>query len=765
LITDPMRMAMFAWLARLALWRPRSVLAGALVLVGVALWFGASVADHLQPGGFVDPAAESTVAASLLHQRFPNVGPNVVLLVQADVDVDSPAVRAEGRQLTTHLAGESSMYAVTSYWDAGSAALRSRDGYSALIVGQIRGTDSQADRSLNALAARYRGVHGPIRVSIGGPVAIRDQLNDTARGDIARAEAIGIPLTALALILVFRSFIASFLPLLVGAMSLIGTNAALALIGRHTDVSIFSLNLATGLSLGLATDYALFVVQRFREELRRDPDVATAIRATLQTAGRTVVFSAMTVVVTIAAMLMFPLYFLRSFAYAGVSVVVLSALSAVVVLPAALVVLGHRVNALDPTVALRRTRLWPVRARATAVRSTGVSGWRRLADAVMRRPVRFAAASSGVLLLLGVPFLHVSPGLPDDRSLPAGYESHVVQTALQGDFDPSPASAIDVVGYQPGGAIAVGPIADYSARVSSFPGVRRVVGAAGTFVDGHLSQAPDTASAGYAAGDAAYFVVDCDLAYHTSAAQNLVARIREVHAPFQAAVGGRTAELADSRAAVTGRLPAVGGTIVSTTLVLMFLMTGGVLVAIKALVMNVLSLTATFGVLVWIFQDGHLSGVLDFQRTGWVDITLLVLLFCVSFGVSMDYEVFILSRIKEAYARTADNRQAVAYGIEKTGGVVTAAAAVISIVFIAMATSRVVNMKLFGIGLATAILVDAFVVRIFLVPALMRLAGRANWWAPRPLRLLHHRIGLGHGLAAPIAEVADSSATGPVRVD
>jgi RND superfamily putative drug exporter len=438
-------------------------------------------------------------------------------------------------------------------------------------------------------------------------------------------------------------------------------------------------------------------------------------------------------------MLVFPLYFLRSFAYAGVAVVLLASLCAMVALPAALVVMGGLIDKMDVT----KPFVWGFRRlRPARPRSVGhVSGWRRWALLVMRFPVQFALAGIGILLFMGYQFLHLNIGLPDDRILPKAAESHIVQQDLRTDFSSVATGDTDVLVPGVGAGQRTAELTAYAARLSQVSGVVAVDSAVGRAVHGQVSP-PTPLDKRFAGPKSSYLAVSTDIEAVSTDGQNLVKRIRAVPAPFETQVGGWSANLLDAKTALVDKLPWAMGIVAAATLILLFLLTGSVLIPFKALVMNTLSLSATFGALVWIFQGNHLTGVLNFQETGWVDITLMVLLFCVAFGVSMDYEVFLLSRIKEEYARTPDNRTAVAYGIEKTGGIVTAAALITSIVFSAMATAQVTNIKMFGVGLALAMIMDAALVRTMLVPALMRLAGRGNWWAPRPLRAVYNKIGL-----------------------
>ncbi|MDT5037806.1 MAG: putative drug exporter of the superfamily [Micromonosporaceae bacterium] len=734
---------MFDRLARLAVRRPKLVLIATALLVVGALLYGMNVLSGLKQGGQTDPASGSARGAEVLDTQFGAGHPNLVLLVRADRPVDDPAVAAAATRLAARLAAEPEVAGVSSYWQVKAPPLRSDDGRTALIVARLAGDQNKAAAAVDRIAPQYRGTQGSLRVQIGGEAAVRSELTKTVRGDISTAEAIGIPLVALILILVLRSFFAALLPLIVGFFSVLGTNAALKLLSEFTDVSIFALNLATGLSLGLAADYGLFIVKRFREERRRGLDVETAMRITMNTAGRTVLYSSLTVAVAVSSMLVFPMYFLRSFAYAGVSVVLLAALGALVALPSALVLLGRGLDRWDFT----RAFVWVGRrfrrrrpAFAAAAETTD-SWWRRAALVVMRRPLFFTASSAFVLLLLGTPFLHLNIGLPDDRTLPATAEPHVVQQTLRDGFSSVATNEVDVVISGGNPAARATDIADYAAELSTVAGVVAVDSIAGRHVNGAATP-PNPLSKRFASANSTYLAVSTDIEGVSTDGQNLVKRIRAVPSPFHAQVTGTSAELLDARTGLLDRMPLALAIIVATTLIVLFLLTGGVLIAVNAVVMNFLSLSATFGALVWIFQDGHLAGLLGFQVTGWVDVSLLVLLFCVAFGVSMDYEVFLLSRMKEEYVRTRDNHTAIAYGIEKTGGIVTAAALITSIVFLAMVTAHVTHIKMFGLGLGLAMLLDATLVRTVLVPALMRLAGAANWWAPRPLRAIYDRFGL-----------------------
>ncbi|MFJ6723442.1 MMPL family transporter [Streptomyces sp. NPDC091281] len=702
--------------------RPRLSLLAALVLTVLAVLAGSGVADRLGSGGWEDPDAQSTYATKALEREFPDSQPNLLLLVDAGrASVDDPAVAAEAARLTERLAGEKGVTGVGSYWQGKAPGLRAEDGHEALIAARITGDEDTMGETLDRIAPALRGAHGPVDVKLGGIVAVRHEMQTTIQEDLLRAEIIALPVTLVLLVMVFGSAIAALLPLGIGIVAILGTNAVLSGLAAFTDVSIFAMNLTTALGLGLAIDYALFIVRRFREELAGGQDPLGAIGTTLRTAGRTVLFSSLTVAVSLAAMLVFPQYFLRSFAYAGIAVVLLAAAAALILLPAALVLLGHRVNSLDLRALFRRGR------PAKQAPSEGGGAWGRTADLVMRRAPFFALGTTAVLILLGLPFLGVKFGTADDRQLPSSAESHVVQQHIRDGFPGSPGGGLDI--------LAEGPATEaqytaYKERIARLPEVLRV--------DGPLVN-----------GDTAYFTVQPRGESVDDPAQRLVGELRSAEAPFDTKVTGAAAVLVDSKHAIGEQLPLAGAFIVVVTLFLVFLLTGSVLIPVQAVLLNALSLTAMFGAVVWVFQDGHLSGLLGFTSPGSIETTLPVLMFCVAFGLSMDYGVFLLSRIKEEYDHTGDHDRAVRLGLQRTGGLITAAAVILAVVMVAIGTSRVTNTKMLGLGIALAVVMDAMVVRSLLVPAIMRLTGRATWWAPAPLRRFHRRFGLSEGESAP----------------
>ena len=719
-------------LARFTVRRRRLVLIGSLVAFLAFGAIGGGVAEQLSSGGFEDPNAESTRARHLVEDVFGASTPNLVLLVTADGgNVDDAAAAAAGVALTQEVAALPHIGAAFSYWTLGNAPpLKSKTGDQAIVLAQIDGDEDEVDEAIAELSPVLTRDGDTIDVAVGGFAEVFRQVGTTIESDLAKAEGVALPITLLLLVVVFGSVIAAGLPVAIGVLSIIGTFFVLFVVSRFTQVSIFALNLTTAMGLGLAIDYSLFVVSRFREELGRGRDVESAVVRTVATAGRTVVFSALTVAASLAALLVFPLAFLRSFAYAGIAVVAVAGLASILVLPAVLASLGHRIDT------------WSVR-RKTSTRTF----WHDQAVRVMRRPWAYAISVTALLVLLGVPFLHIRFGLPDDRVLPPGMSSRQVSDALRTNFESKEAGAASVVAEGVDPAARAAEVDAYAKQLSTVEGVSRVDAATGFYIDGNQVLPANELSARFTApgGDGTFLNVVPSVEPVSASGERLVKEIRRIDAPFDVLVTGPSAQLVDAKASILAKVPLAAGIILAVTFTVLFLMFGSVLVPVKAVVLNLLSLSATFGAMVWIFQDGHLSGVLGFTATGAIDTTTPILMFCIAFGLSMDYEVFLLSRIKEEHDRTGDNEQAVAVGLERTGKIVTAAAALLAIVFIAMATSGVSFIKLFGIGLTMAVLMDATLIRATLVPAFMRLAGEANWWAPAPLRRVYERWGFSEG--------------------
>jgi putative drug exporter of the RND superfamily len=717
-------------LGRFVARRPRATLVASVLVLAVAAPFGASVVDHLSTGGFNDPSSESTRAAERIQEVFGVGDPDLVLLVEASTgSVDDRRVVREATRLTDSLAAEEGVAKVESYWSLGGAPpLRSTDGSKALVLADLHGTQNEKNELLDVISPRYEGRGEVISVSVGGYAEVFRQVTHQVEEDLIRAELIAVPFLLLLLLFVFRSAVAAALPLGVGVIAVVGTLLVLRLLAAVTEVSIFALNLTTGMGLGLGIDYSLFVVSRFREEMSNGRSVQDAVTVTIETAGRTVVFSALAIAASLSALLLFPIVFLKSFAYAGVPVVTLAAAGATVTLPALLGVLGPRIDRFS----LRRRSL------------SSDATWYRIARAVMKRPVPIAIAGTLFLLLLGAPFLGVKLGLPDDRVLPPGAPGRLVSDRLRADFAGNEAAALVAL------AEGVDPreereaVSDAAARLSSIPGVARVDSAAGSYVGGDLLFSSKVLARRFTADGATFFSVVLSPAVESQSpeAEEVVHEIRALPVPFDLEVAGPSAELVDGKAVAFDRIPYAVGWIALVTFVTLFLLFGSVLVPIKAVLLNLLSLTATFGAMVWIFQEGHMAGALDFTPTGTLVLSNIILMFCIAFGLSMDYEVFLLSRVKEEHDRTGDNELAVARGLERTGRIVTAAAALLAIVFLAMISSGVAFIKMFGLGLALAVIMDATLVRAALVPAFMKLMGSANWWAPPALKRVHERFGI-----------------------
>ncbi|KAA9163633.1 MMPL family transporter [Amycolatopsis acidicola] len=697
---------MFVRIGRFAATHARAVLAVAVLFMIGAGVLGTTAFGKLQSQGFTDPGAESSQAQDLIQRNFGGTSDFLLLVQASSGSVDDPAVRDAAAGLSARVAADGELSQVASYWQTGLPALKSDDGRSALIAAHAPDQDKVED-----LVSRYSGEQGPITVTAGGSAVANVDINDQVTKDLALAESIAVPLIALLLFVVFGSVVAALLPLVVGGIAVVGTFAELSVLGSLTDVSVFAIQLTTALGLGLGIDYALLTVNRFREELANSGDTRSAVIATVASAGRTIAFSAATVAVALAVLLLFPLYFLRSFAYAGVGVIVIAMISAVVVLPALLMVLGPRVNA---------GRL-PWRRNLSTVSPR----WARVARAVLRRPLVTALPVLAVLVLAALPLFNVQFGTPDERVLPVTAASRVVGDELRAHFPQNDSRAIQIVTEgQPTPAAS----ADYTRRLSQLPGVTRV-------------------SSQSAPGAERWTVVTGGDS-RSDQAQDLVKQIRALPAPGDVQVGGDAATLVDSKHTIGSRLPLAAGIIAVTTFLLLFLFTGSVLQPLRALLFNLISLSATLGVMTLIFQDGHGASVLGFTPLP-LDTSMLMLLFCIAFGLSMDYEVFVISRIKEARDHGASLRDAVVDGLSHSGRIVSAAAALLAISLFAFGTSGVSFIQMFGLGTGLAVLLDATLVRGILLPAGMRALGRFAWWSPGPLRRFHDRFGVTESAPAP----------------
>ncbi len=708
---------------------PRLVLVGALVFLVLSVVFGMDAAGRLKTQGYDDPRSESSRAARLAGERL-GASPNLVLVARSgSASVDDPAARGAGEELTGRLAAQPHVSAVTSYWTDRAAELRGRDGHAAMLVAHVAGEGEElaarAER-LRAELAAPADAGKPLTVHVGGSALVDAELQDISESDLKRAESVVLPGTLILLVLVFGSVVAAALPLLIGVLAIAGTLLVLSVLGSVTDVSVFALNLTTALGLGLGIDYGLLVVSRFREELAAGFLPRTAAVRTVRTAGHTIAFSAATVSAALATLLVFPPYFLRSFAYAGIAVVAIAAVSAVTVLPALLALLGKRVNA------------WAVPWRRTVRSGSRSRFWEGLARIVVRRPLIAALPVIGLLTLLAAPFAHADFATPDDRALPVGAAARQTGDLVRDRFDMKGASALTVVTTR---AVPPGERAEYARRLSAFPQVAQVVGPDGGYRYGERATTAIAGTAGAGVRPAGPVEGPVRLSVvplvdpQSHAAQRLVRDIRALPDPAGAEVlvGGPSAVLVDAKATVGDRIPLALALISVTTFVLLLGFTRSLLLPLKAIALNALSLAAVLGAMVWVFQSGHLHQLLGFTP-GPLSTTMPVLLFCIVFGLSVDYEVFVLARIKEAHDAGEDNARSIVTGMARTGGIVTTAGALLAFTLLSFGTSRVSLLQFFGIGAGLGVLLDATLVRGVLVPALMRLAGGLNWWAPRPIR-------------------------------
>ncbi|MEW2116833.1 MMPL family transporter [Streptomyces sp. NPDC005474] len=717
--------------------RRRTVLIAGAVLFLLAAAFGAGAQAALSLSRFEAPGSESATAEQILHQQFKDGSPNYVLLVTAKNGgtVDDPEVAAEGRKLTEDLAGREGVDTVGSYWSRGEhSALVSEDRSQALVVAWLQGTATEVRSELATITPDFTRDTKLLTVRPGGQDEVFRQVGEETRRDFLRAEAVVIPAVLLLLLWVYRRWSAAALTLGIGFFSVLATLAMLRGVTAFTEVSTFAANLALVLGLGLGLDYSLFIISRFREEMAAtaggsDADRHAAVVRTVASAGRTVLFSGVTVAASLAALFLFPFPFLQSFAWAGIAVVGSAAFGAVVLLPAALAAVGRRT--------LRPGRTEP---------AVETGRWYRNTLRVMRRPLLYGLPVLIALLALGAPFLGARFGLPDERVLPASASSRVVQEEIRTGFAAEETDALQIVTTGEATGNAPGP--DYAERLSRVPGVFQVDTGSGTYRDGDRVGAT-TDPGRFEAGEHTRLTVVPDQEALAGDMARFVERIRAVDAPYtEVRVGGFPAAMTDFRGELLDRLPYVVALILLVTFVILFLMTGSLLIPAKATIANVLSLSVMFGVLVWVFQDGNLSGLLGFTASGRMEPSIPILMFCIAYGLSMDYEVFIMARIKEAYDRTGDNTSAVAEGIQRSAPLVTSAAAILALTFSTYATGGVVFLKELGIGMALAVLVDALLIRTLLVPAFMGLAGKANWWAPAPLRRLHARYGISEAPAA-----------------
>ena len=733
-------------LGRLVTRRPWRVLVLSTVALLTSVVVAATTVGSLSLNRYEAPGSESAAARSALDRLFDTGSPNVALLVSPTAGtVDDAAVSAVGRSLTDAVASFPDVGDAWSYWSPDAPdTLAGADRRQALVLAWVPGdADHVRGHVLPALEADVvdRFESADVEVTLGGGDEIFRIVAGQARADFLRAELIVVPLVLALLWLVYRRLAPALVTLGVGLFAATGSLALLRLVLPFADVSTFAANVSLVMGIGLGVDYSLFMIYRYREEVAAGHDPTSAVRRTVSGAGRTVLFSGLTVAATLAVLFAFPFPFLTSFAYAGITVVLCAVLGATVALPAVLRLAGTRM----------------LRPGRTGSAEDGF--WFRLSTTVMRRPVVTGGAGLLALLLLGAPTLGLTFGSPDDRVLnDEGQPVRAMYDTIRTDFAAEDADALfvvaadvaaDVADTGPGAGTGGRPaetehlVHDYAAALSQIPGVARVDSAAGAFVAGERVGPPGPFGADrFESGTATRLSVLPTGERLAEDPVGLVRAVRGVDAPFEVVVGGYPAELTDYRDGIVDRLPLVGLLILAVTFVVLFVMTGSVVAPLTAMVLNLLSLSVMFGVVVWGFQDGALAGLLGFTPTGVVEPSILLLMFCIAYGLSMDYEVFLLARVQEEYARTGDVVASVPAGIARSAPLVTAAALILAASFAVYASSEVAFMQQLGIGMALAVAVDATLIRGVLVPAALRLTGRASWWAPGPLRALHDRFGL-----------------------
>ena len=699
---------MFNSLGHALVRRRKSVLALFILFIVVASAVGSLLFARLDSGGYSDPKSESAKAAKYLTDNFKVKDPAILFIIQSKTSVTDPAVSADAVALEKEVAAVRSDIKTLSYWSAGGApTLVSKDGKSAYMFIYTNAKIAVNETDLaQKLQAKYDGNYKSVRVYVGGFATFNFAISSAISKDLAVAEGISIPLTFILLLFVFGGLISSAMPLVVGVSAIIGSFLSLYIISLNTGVSIFALNLVTGMGLGLGIDYSLLIVNRFREELHAGKSVEESVARTVATAGKTVFFSGITVMITLSALLMFPQMFLKSFGYAGVTVVAMAVLGALIPLPAILALLGTRIDK------------WVVRKSAITPKEDG--RWAHTARFVMKRPVAVATLSFVILGTLAAPLSNVVFSQVDSRVLQDTNKAAIASAFGLENFPGQESNPIEII--IPNGADIPMQVREYTDAIAALPGIIRIT-----------PNQPD--------GKNLRFSAVHSVGPRTSAAEKLIREVRAVKSPTGTLIGGVAADYADSQAGIARTLPWAFAWIDVGVLLLLFMFTGSIILPIKAVLLNVLSLSATLGVMSWIFIGGHMTWLVGhFTNTGTLDTSMIILIVVVTFGLSMDYEVFLLSRIKEEHDAGHSNIESVAIGLQRSARIITAAAMLLAVVFASFLTSGVTSIKSLGFGVAFAILLDATLVRALLVPALMRLFGERNWWAPKALK----RFSISH---------------------
>jgi len=739
-----------------------------LLIIGMGI-FGFSLFGLLKNGGYSDPNSEATRAEQILDTKLGGAIPDVVILMRsATLKASDRAFAQAAQHLLTSLKNRSEVASLISYYSTHSQRFISLDGHQTFAMLQLSNLDFAAKQK-EYLTLEPLITSPTLEVSTGGSIPISVAISRQMSADLQQAEMLTFPILALLLLFVFGGMIAAGLPLLIGGVAILGGFAVLHLVAMLTDVSVFAPNVVTMLGLGLAIDYALFIVTRFREELRIDEnDVRGALERTMATAGHTVIFSALTVGTSLLGLLFFPVTFLRGIGLGAIAAILMVMLTSLTLLPAILAILGRRVNALS----LSRF------ARAHA--SEEQRGfWYRLSEAVMRWPLPIALVTLTILLTLGWPFLHIKFATPDEQVLPIGQKERVVSEQLRQHFPQQGNALLTIAITTPGQALSSSNLASLDSYVRSITIIAGVIHVESLVTINHALSLPQyqklyahpalnaqiaQAAQQLANGDVTKIVVHLQPAEHSVDTTMIVNKVRALHAPggLIPLVDGITAGQVDLLDSLGVNLPYAMLVIIISIFVLLFLMTRSLILPLKAIFLNILSLSATFGGMVWIFQDGHLQKLLHFQLPGSIDATQPVLIFSIAFGLSMDYEVFLLSRIKERYDQTGDNRQAISSGLQRTGWLITSAALLLAIVLGAFGGAKIILIQEIGIGLAVAVVMDATLIRMLLVPATMRLLDSVNWWAPSFLGGSRPRPAPEQ---PPIEPVVEARPTQPARKD
>jgi RND superfamily putative drug exporter len=663
---------------------------------------GSSVFGKLDSGGYSDPKSDSAKAFEYLTDVFKVKDPAVVLVVETQTELTDPAVVATATKLESIIKAEEGVGSTLSYWSSGGApSLKSSDSKSAFLFVYSEDVEWDTVQSLGKrMQAKYDGKFENLTIYASGTGVFAHAINTKIADDLKLSESISIPLTFILLVFVFGGLVASAMPLLVGVSAILGSFLIIYLLTLFTGVSVFALNLITGLGLGLGIDYSLLIVNRFREELHAGKSVNEAIKRTVATAGKTVFYSGLTIVITLASLMLFPLMFLKSFGYAGVTVVIMAVLGSLVALPALLAILGNRI---DKAV-----------VRKSAITPKEDGRWAQTARFVMRKPVSVVVLCLIALGVFAAPITNIVFSQVDSRVLPASNPAAYASQLITERFPGQEGNPIEII--IPGGAAKLEEIKNYTTEISKVKGVVRI-------------------GEPQVLGNDVRVIAIHDMGPRTPLAEVLIKEIRQIPAPDQTLVGGVAADYADTQIGIARTMPWALTWIAVGVLVLLFLFTGSIILPIKAVILNILSLAATLGVITWIFVDGHLKWLVgDFTVTGAVDTGSIILVAVVAFGLSMDYELFLLSRIKEEHDAGKSNVEAVATGLQRSARIITAAAGLLAIVFASFILSGVTSIKMLGFGVAFAIILDATLVRALLVPALMRLFGERNWWAPKSMK-------------------------------